>query len=131
EAGYSTTRTGPAATLYTNLLMTGTPDALSRLSGEVHGSVQAVIVDDSRYIRQAVLGRPRQAPHDGRDRGHRRARERAGRRWPMRNVNPSHRARLSADQHRRVCYVRLDHSSPSRSRSKDCAEAPTIVKCCL
>src|SRR5262249_12803909 len=29
EAGYSTTLTGPAATLYTNLLMTGTPDALS------------------------------------------------------------------------------------------------------
>src|SRR5262245_20289373 len=65
EAGYSTTRTGPAATLYTNLLMTGTPDALSQLSGEIHGSVQSVIVDDSRYIRQAVLGRLRQAPYAG------------------------------------------------------------------
>src|SRR5215813_6226637 len=65
EAGYSTTLTGPAATLYTNLLMTGTPDALSQLSGEVHGSVQAVMVDDSRYIRQAVLGRLRQAPYAG------------------------------------------------------------------
>jgi outer membrane autotransporter protein len=65
EAGYSTTLTGPAATLYTKLLMTGTPDALTQLSGEVHGSVQAVIVDDSRYIRQAVLGRLRQAPYAG------------------------------------------------------------------
>src|SRR5262245_24868971 len=37
EAAYSTTLTGPAATLYTNLLMTGTPDALTQLSGEVHG----------------------------------------------------------------------------------------------
>src|SRR5207245_4324334 len=65
EAGYSPTLTGPAAPLYTNLLMTGTPDALSQLSGEVHGSVQAVIVDDSRYVRQAVLGRLRQAPYAG------------------------------------------------------------------
>ena len=65
EAGYSTTLTGPAATLYTKLLMTGTPDALTQLSGEVHGSVQSVIVDDSRYIRQAVLGRLRQAPYAG------------------------------------------------------------------
>jgi uncharacterized protein with beta-barrel porin domain len=45
--------------------MTGTPDALTQLSGEVHGSVQAVIVDDSRYVRQAVLGRLRQAPYAG------------------------------------------------------------------
>src|SRR5262245_26027031 len=65
EAGYSTTLTGPVATLYTNLLMTGTPDALSQLSGEIHGSVQAVTVDDSRYVRQAVLGRLRQAPYAG------------------------------------------------------------------
>ena len=34
EAAYATTLTGPAATLYTNLLMTGTPNALSQLSGE-------------------------------------------------------------------------------------------------
>jgi hypothetical protein len=34
EGAYSTTLTGPAATLYANLLMTGTPDALSQLSGE-------------------------------------------------------------------------------------------------
>jgi len=34
EGAYATTLTGPAATLYTNLLMTGTPNALSQLSGE-------------------------------------------------------------------------------------------------
>src|SRR5262245_26444294 len=65
EATYSTALTGPAATLYTKLLMTGTADALTQLSGEIHGSVQAVIVDDSRYVRQAVLGRLRQAPYAG------------------------------------------------------------------
>ncbi len=65
EAGYSTALTGPAATLYTKLLMTGTADALAQLSGETHGSVQATIVDDSRYVRQAVLGRLRQAPYAG------------------------------------------------------------------
>src|SRR5262249_4278652 len=65
EAGYSATLTRPAAALYPQLLMTGLPDALPPPSGEVHGSVQAVIVDDSRYIRQAVLGRLRQAPYAG------------------------------------------------------------------
>jgi outer membrane autotransporter protein len=65
EATYSTALTGPAATLYTKLLMTGTADALAQLSGEIHGSVQATIVDDSRYVRQAVLGRLRQAPYAG------------------------------------------------------------------
>jgi outer membrane autotransporter protein len=34
EGAYATTLTGPAATLYSNLLMTGTPEALSQLSGE-------------------------------------------------------------------------------------------------
>jgi len=37
--------------------------AFDALSGEIHGSVQTTIVDDSRYIRQAVLGRLRQAPY--------------------------------------------------------------------
>ena len=37
--------------------------AFDALSGEVHGSLQTTIVDDSRYIRQAVLGRLRQAPY--------------------------------------------------------------------
>jgi outer membrane autotransporter protein len=34
EGAYKTTLTGSAATLYTNLLMTGTPNSLSQLSGE-------------------------------------------------------------------------------------------------
>ena len=34
EGAYATTLTGPAAQLYTTLLMTGTPNALSQLSGE-------------------------------------------------------------------------------------------------
>jgi outer membrane autotransporter protein len=37
--------------------------AFDALSGEVHGSVQATMIDDSRYVRQAVLGRLRQAPY--------------------------------------------------------------------
>jgi outer membrane autotransporter protein len=40
EGAYSTTLTGPAATLYTNLLMAGTPEALSQLSGEVATGAQ-------------------------------------------------------------------------------------------
>ena len=48
-----------------NLTDAGALQAFDALSGEVHGSVQAVIVDDSRYIRQAVLGRLRQAPYAG------------------------------------------------------------------
>jgi outer membrane autotransporter protein len=40
EGAYSTTLTGPAATLYTNLLMTGTPEALSQLSGEAATGAQ-------------------------------------------------------------------------------------------
>src|SRR5262249_50380956 len=39
--------------------------ALSQPSGEVHGSVQTTMIDDGRYIRQAVLGRLRQAPYAG------------------------------------------------------------------
>ena len=40
EGAYSTTLIGPAATLYTNLLMAGTPEALSQLSGEVATGAQ-------------------------------------------------------------------------------------------
>jgi uncharacterized protein with beta-barrel porin domain len=40
EGAYRTTLTGPAATLYTNLLMTGTPAALTQLSGEGTTAVQ-------------------------------------------------------------------------------------------
>ena len=48
-----------------NLTDAGALQAFDALSGEVHGSVQTMIVDDSRYIRQAVLGRLRQAPYAG------------------------------------------------------------------
>ena len=39
----------------------GTRQAFDALSGEIHGSVQSQLIDDSLYIRQAVLGRLRQA----------------------------------------------------------------------
>jgi outer membrane autotransporter protein len=38
---------------------------LDRLSGEIHGSVQSVLVGDSLYMRQAMLGRLRQASYAG------------------------------------------------------------------
>ena len=38
--------------------------ALDSLSGEVHASTAGVLVDESRYMRGAVLGRLRQAPFD-------------------------------------------------------------------
>jgi outer membrane autotransporter protein len=46
-----------------NLSGAGALQAFDALSGEIHGSVQSAIIDDSRYIRQAVLGRLRQAPY--------------------------------------------------------------------
>jgi outer membrane autotransporter protein len=46
-----------------NLSGVGALQAFDALSGEVHGSVQTTMIDDSRYIRQAVLGRLRQAPY--------------------------------------------------------------------
>jgi outer membrane autotransporter protein len=42
EGAYATTLTGAAATLYGNLLMSGTPDALSQLSGEGTSTTQNV-----------------------------------------------------------------------------------------
>ena len=44
---------------------TAAPLAFDALSGEIHGSAQASMIDDARYIRQAVLGRLRQAPYLG------------------------------------------------------------------
>jgi outer membrane autotransporter protein len=41
----------------------GAQQAFNALSAEIHGSVQTVILDDSRYIREAILGRLRQAPY--------------------------------------------------------------------
>ena len=42
----------------------GARQAFDALSGEVHASVPGVLVEDSRYLRNAVLGRLRQAPFD-------------------------------------------------------------------
>jgi subtilase-type serine protease len=41
------------------------PAALDQLSGEVHASTAGVLVDESRYMRGAVLGRLRQASYGG------------------------------------------------------------------
>ena len=38
--------------------------AFDALSGEVHASTAGVLIEDSRYVRNAVLGRLRQAPFD-------------------------------------------------------------------
>jgi autotransporter-associated beta strand protein len=43
----------------------GVQQAFNALSGEVHASTQAVMLDDSRYFRQAMLGRLHQASFDG------------------------------------------------------------------
>src|SRR5262249_59054407 len=56
---------GTEAPFSSTLLTTATPAALSDPPGEMQGSSQTKIVDDSRYIRQAVLGRLRQAPYAG------------------------------------------------------------------
>jgi outer membrane autotransporter protein len=53
----------PLVQAVANLTATGAQQAFDALSGELHGSVQTTIIDDSRYIRQAVLGRLRQAPY--------------------------------------------------------------------
>ena len=42
-----------------------TRQALDALSGEVHADLQNSLLDDSRYVRQSVLGRLRQAPYEG------------------------------------------------------------------
>ena len=41
------------------------PAALDQLSGEVHASTAGVLMDESRYMRNAVLGRLRQASYGG------------------------------------------------------------------
>jgi subtilase-type serine protease len=46
-----------------NLSSTQLPAALDQLSGEVHASTVGVLVDESRYMRQAVLGRLQQASY--------------------------------------------------------------------
>lgn len=55
----------PAATLYTVLANLPTDAALravaDQLSGEIHATTQGVLLEDSRYVRDAVAGRLRQA----------------------------------------------------------------------
>jgi outer membrane autotransporter protein len=53
----------PVVQAVANLTAAGARQAFDALSGELHGSVQTTIIDDSRYIRQAVLGRLRRAPY--------------------------------------------------------------------
>jgi outer membrane autotransporter protein len=48
-----------------NLTGAATRQALDLLSGEIHASVQSVMREDSLYLRQAVLGRLRQASFTG------------------------------------------------------------------
>src|SRR5262249_43897434 len=55
----------PLVQAVANLTLAGTLQAFDALSGEVHGSVQTTMIDDSRYIRQAGLGRLRQASYAG------------------------------------------------------------------
>ena len=58
-------RLSPLVQAVINLTSAGALQAFDALSGEVHGSAQASIIDDSRYVRQAILGRLRQAPYAG------------------------------------------------------------------
>jgi hypothetical protein len=50
--------------LYSAVLLLSAPEARTAFdlsSGEVHASVQSVMLDDSHYVREAVLGRLRQS----------------------------------------------------------------------
>jgi subtilase-type serine protease len=55
----------PAITALFNLSTAQLPGALDQLSGEVHPSTAAVLLDESLYARSAVLGRLRQASYGG------------------------------------------------------------------
>jgi outer membrane autotransporter protein len=52
----------PLSLAVVNQTPAGARQAFDALSGEIHGSAQTVILNDSTYTRQAVLGRLRQAP---------------------------------------------------------------------
>jgi outer membrane autotransporter protein len=45
----------------------GARQAFDALSGEIHATVSGTLADDSRYVREAVLGRLMQASHTGAD----------------------------------------------------------------
>jgi autotransporter-associated beta strand protein len=55
----------PLVQAVANLTAASARQAFDALSGEIHGSAQATMIDDSRYVRQAILGRLRQAPYAG------------------------------------------------------------------
>ena len=56
------TSANPLLLAVVNQTLAGGRQAFDALSGEVHGSAQTAILNDSIYMRQAVLGRLRQAP---------------------------------------------------------------------
>ena len=55
----------PSITALYNLSLAQLPAALDALSGEVHASTAGALVDESLYVRSAVLGRLRQASYGG------------------------------------------------------------------
>lgn len=59
----------PAGAVYTVLANLPSDAALraaaDQLSGEIHATAQGVLLEDSRYVRDAVIGRLRQAGQDG------------------------------------------------------------------
>ncbi|ODS03124.1 hypothetical protein AUC71_11375 [Methyloceanibacter marginalis] len=48
-----------------NQTASGARQAFDALSGEIHATVAGTLADDSRYVREAVLGRLMQASHSG------------------------------------------------------------------
>jgi outer membrane autotransporter protein len=48
-----------------NQTASGARQAFDALSGEIHATVSGTLADDSRYVREAVLGRLMQASHSG------------------------------------------------------------------
>lgn len=57
--------TSPLVIAVLNQSAAGARQAFDALSGEVHASAQTAMLDDSRYLREAVLGRLRQASFTG------------------------------------------------------------------
>ena len=55
----------PAVSALYNLALGQVPAALDQLSGEVHATTAGVLMDESLYMRSAVLGRLRQASYGG------------------------------------------------------------------
>ncbi|WP_041782266.1 autotransporter domain-containing protein [Ancylobacter novellus] len=60
----SGTRSALGAAVFNQITGAGARQAFDALSGEVHASAAGVMLDESRYLRDAVLGRARQAYGD-------------------------------------------------------------------